>query len=119
MLLRTYHLFMRTYYRCLLVSFLTDSHLQGLNEKTVLAKSITAKGTRRIKSDQIISRQKQNFNSELQKFGEVIIHIRSNDISKGIPFNEIIGNVDTASQRLQEVKAGIKITLSSIFFTRL
>ena len=45
----------------------------------------------------------------------MIIHIGSNDISKGIPVKKIIDNVDTASQRLQEVKPGIKITLSSIF----
>ena len=89
--------------------------MRRLEEKKLLTKSITAKGIGGIKSDQIISRQKQTINSELQKFDEVIIHIGSNDISKGIPVKKIIDNVDTAGHRLQEVKPGIKITLFSIF----
>ena len=94
---------------------LGDSHVRRLDEKKILAKSIAAKGIGGIKSDQIISRHKQTINSELPKFDEVIIHIGSNDISKGIPVKKIIDNVDTAGQRLQEVKPNIKITLSSIF----
>ena len=97
------------------ILLLGDSHVRRLDEKKLLAKSIAAKGIGGIKSDQIISRHKQTINSELQKFEEVIIHIGSNDISKGIPVKKIIDNVDTASQRLQEVKPCIKITLSSIF----
>ena len=94
---------------------LGDSHVRRLDEKNLLAKSIAAKGIGGIKRDQIISRDKQTINSELQKFDEVVILIGCNDISKGIPVKKIIDNVDSAGQRLQEVKPGMKRTLSSIF----
>ena len=73
------------------------------------------KGIGGIKSDQLISRHKRTINSELQKFDEVIIHVGSNDISKGSSINKLIANVDMAGQRLQEMKYDVKITLSSIF----
>ena len=92
-----------------------DSHVRRLDEKKLLGKWITAKGIGGIKSDQIISRHKQTINSELRKFDKVIIHIGGNDIYKGIPVEKIIDNVDSTGQRLQEVKPGIKITLSSVF----
>ena len=85
------------------------------NSPTLHLWPIVAKGIGGIKSDQLISRHKQTINSELQRFDEVIIHVGSNDISRGISTNKLIANVDMAGQRPQEMKHDVKITLSSIF----
>ena len=97
------------------IMLLGNSHIRRLDGEKILRWPIVAKGIGGIKSDQPISRHKQTIKSELQKFDEVIIHVRSNDISRGISTNKLIANVDMAGQRLQEMKHDVKITLSSIF----
>ena len=64
--------------------------MRRLDEKKILAKSTAAKGTGEIKGDQIVSGHVQTINSELQKFDDVIIHMGSNDISKGIPVKKYL-----------------------------
>ena len=65
------------------VLLLGDSHVQRLNDCNVLPENISAKGQGGLRSNQILSRHKQTINSELLKSDEVIIHIGSNDVSKG------------------------------------
>lgn len=63
----------------------------------------------------VLQGDKHTINSEAASTDEVIIHIGSNDISKGIPQQQIINNVDSAGKRIKEINPNINITLSSIF----
>ena len=49
-----------------------------------------------LRSNQILSRHKQTINSELSKTDEVIIHIGSNDVSKGVKPDKTTGYVHFA-----------------------
>ena len=44
-----------------------------------------------------------------------MIHIGSNDISKGIPQQKIIDNIDSMGKRLKDINPNLNISLSSIF----
>ena len=76
------------------VLLLGDSHVRRLGESHLLSKRISANGIRGLRSNQILSRHKQVINSELASCDEVIVHIGSNDIAKGIQQDKIVKNID-------------------------
>ena len=54
-------------------------------------------------------------NSELASCDEVIIHIGSNDIAKGIQQAKIVKNIDFTTKKLKDLNPDVKLTVSSIF----
>ena len=94
---------------------LADSHVRRLNDCKLLPDSIVAKNIGGLRSNQIISRHKQTINRELTTIDEVIIHIGSNDVSKGIQQEKIVEHVHSASKRLRDINPDIKISVSSVF----
>ena len=98
------------------ILILGDSHVRRLNDCKLLPDSIVAKGIGGRRSNQIISRHKQTINSELTTTDEVIIHIGSNNVSKGIQQEKIVENVHSASKRLKDINPDIKISVSSVFY---
>ena len=86
-----------------------------LSESHVLSKQISANGIGSLRSNQILSRHKQVINSELASCDEVIIHIGSNDIAKGIQQDKIVKNIDFTTKKLKDLNPDVKVTVSSIF----
>ena len=103
----------RTTHRKILL--LGDSHVHRLDDKKLLQNDIIAKGIGGLRSDQVISRHKQTINSEATSTDEVVIHIGSNDISKNVPQQRIIDNIDSMGKKLKEINPDLRITMSSIF----
>ena len=68
----------------------------------VFPENTSAKGQIGLRSNQILSRNKQTINSELLKSDVDIIHIGSNDVSKGVKLEKITGNVHFVCKRLKE-----------------
>ena len=68
-----------------------------------------------LRSDQVFSRHEQTINSEAISTDEVVIHIGSNDISKNVPQQRIIDNIDSLGKKLKEIYPDLRITMSSIF----
>ena len=97
------------------IPLLFDSHVRRLNDCKLLPDSMVAKGIGGLRSNQIISRHKQTINSELTTTDEVVIHIGSNDVSKGIQQEKIVENVHSASKRLRDINPDMKISVSSVF----
>ena len=65
------------------IIIIDNDNVRPLNDCKLLPDSIVAKGIGGLRSNQIISRHKQTINNELTTTDEVIIHIGSNDVSKG------------------------------------
>lgn len=70
--------------------------MRRLSDCNLLPMSIPTKGLGGLRSNRIISRHKQMINGELLKVDEVIIHIGSNDVSKGIQPEQITENFHSA-----------------------
>ena len=97
------------------VLLLGDSHVRRLGESHLLSKQISANGIGGLRSNQILSRHKQVINSELASCDEVIIHIGSNDIAKGIQQDKIVKNIDFTTKKLKDLNPDVKLTVCSIF----
>ena len=97
------------------VLLLGDSHVRQLGESHLLSKQISANGIGGLRSNQILSRHKQVINSELASCDEVIIHIGSNDIAKGIQQDKIVKNIDFTTKKLKDLNPDVKLTVCSIF----
>ena len=97
------------------VLLLGDSHIRRLGESHLLSKQISANGIGGLRSNQILSRHKQVINSELASCDEVIIHIGSNDIAKGIQQDKIVKNIDFTAKKLKDLNPDVKLTVCSIF----
>ena len=94
--------------------FFGDSHVRQLGESHLLPKQISANGIGGLCSNQILSRHKEVINSELASCDEVIIHIGSNDIAKGIQQDKIVKNIDFTTKKLKDLNPDVKLTVSSI-----
>ena len=56
--------------------------------------------------------------SELQKVDEVVIHVGSNDISKGVTKGRVINNIDMTCRRLREMNLNAEIAVSAVFLQK-
>ena len=54
----------------------------------------------------------------VDRIDEVILHVGSNDISKGVKQERVIKSMDMACARLKEINPKISITLSSILLQK-
>jgi len=63
--------------------------MRKLNDCNLHPERISARGLGGLRSNQIVSRHKQTINNELSKNDEVMIHMGSNDVSKGVKQEEI------------------------------
>jgi len=63
---------------------LDDSHVRRAAESNFLPDCFIAKGIRGLRSEQLVSKYRGIINGELQKVDEVIIHVGSDDIGKGM-----------------------------------
>ena len=82
----THHLPMCTPFTAILYIKLLVRFLMNMN---LLPERISARGLGGLRSNQIVSCDKQTINCELSKNDEMIIHIGNNDVSKGVKQEEI------------------------------
>ena len=80
------------------VLLLGDSHIRRLDSSKL--NNTTAAGLGGITSSQLIKRHAKTITDEVESSEEIIIHIGSNDISKGIPSKTVINNIDEACKNL-------------------
>ena len=62
----------------------------------------------------MVSKQRGTINSELQKVDEIIVHIGSNEISKGIKKERIVDNIDKACRKFRDVNPNVEVSVSPI-----
>ena len=96
------------------VLLLGDSHVRRFGETNVLSNCIKVRGIEGVKSDQLVSKPRETVNSELEKRDDVIIHVRSNDISNGVKQDTVTNYIDRPCEKLREINPNIKIAVSSI-----
>ncbi len=71
-----------------------------------------------LKSGSILTTHKTVINENIKECEEIILHIGSNDIAKGISHETLIKNIDHAGKELKKKNSGIRITCSSIFLEK-
>ena len=91
------------------VLLLEDSHVRRVGESNSLSSCITAKGIDGLQSDHLISKHKGSINSNLPNVEDVIIHVGSNDISKGVKQGKVVDNIALACKRLREINPEVRI----------
>ena len=96
------------------VLLLGDSHIRRLDSSKL--NNTTAAGLGGIKSSQSIKRCPKTTTDEVESSEEIIIHIGSNDISKGIPSITVINNIDEACKNLHNKNLDTNIAISSILY---
>ena len=100
------------------ILLLGDSHVRRVGETNSLSNCILARGIGGLKSDQLVSKHRGTINSELEKTDEVIIHVGSNDISKGVKQDAVTNDIDRACGKLREINPNIEIAVSSNFLQK-
>ena len=70
------------------------------------------------KGNQVLSRYKLSINSNNESADQVIIHVGSNDISKGIKEEVLVQNIELIGKHLVEMNPGVRVTISSIFLQK-
>ena len=100
------------------VLLLGDSHVRRVGESNFLANCFIAKGIGGLLSGQLISKHRGSVNSILPNVDEVVIHVGSNDISKGISQEKVVENITLACKRLKEVNPNVRIIVSSILLQK-
>lgn len=98
------------------VLVLGDSHVRRLDQNKL--QHIKLAGVGGLKSGNIISTHKGIINSSINQVDEVIIHIGSNDIAKGVQVETLINNIDTAAKELQKKNPNVRIACSKIFLQK-
>ena len=98
------------------VLLLGDSHVRRLDSSKL--NNIVAVGLGGVTSSQLIKRHAKTIKDEVESSEEIIIHIGSNDISKGIPSKTVINNIDEACKNLHQKNPDANIAISSILFQR-
>ena len=93
---------------------LGGSQVGQVDESNSLPECFITKGIGGLRSEQLASKHRTAINDELQKVDEIIIHIGSNDISKGMNKERIADNVDKACKKLSEANPNIEISVSLI-----
>ena len=100
------------------VLLLGDSHVRRVDESKSLPEYFIAKGIGGLRSEQLVSKHRGTINSELQKVDEIIVHIGSNDISKGMKKERVVDNIDKACRKFRDVNPNIEVSVSSIFLQK-
>ena len=86
---------------------LGDSHVRRVEEPNLHSSCFIATGIGGLKSDQLISKHRGIINSHLDKVDEVILHVGSNDISKGVKQERIIESMDMVCAKPKEINPKI------------
>ena len=96
------------------VLLLGDSHVRRLDSSKL--NNPIAAGLGGITSSQLTKRHAKTIADEVESSEEIIIHIGSNDISKGIPSKTVINNIDEACKNLHNKNPDANIAISSILY---
>ena len=97
---------------------LGDSHVRWAAESNFLPEYFIGKGIGGLRSEQLDSMHRGIINFELHKVDGVIIHVGSNDISKGMKKDRVINNIDMTCRRLKAMNPNAEIKISAIFLQK-